>query len=109
VPNSSQVDMTDRIERQVERFAPGFRQRILSRHKMSPADFQQYNPSYIGGDIVGGSNVWQQILARPTLLNPYSTPVKGWYLCSASTPPGGGVHGMCGYNAATLALKHVTT
>ena len=73
---------------------------------MTPADFEVYNANYVGGDIVGGSNDLRQILARPMLrINPYATPVAGWYLCSASTPPGGGVHGMCGFNAAQSALR----
>ena len=110
VPNSSKVDMTERIERQMERFAPGFRDLILARHVFSPADLERYNPNYIDGDIVGGSNDLWQILGRPMLrMNPYAMPVPGWYICSASTPPGGGVHGMCGFNAATSALKWLGT
>ena len=106
VPNGSNVDMTDRIESQVERFAKGFRQRILAKHVMSPADFQAYNANLIGGDITGGANMLRQVFARPALRrDPYATPVKGLYLCSASTPPGGGVHGMCGYWAARSALR----
>jgi phytoene dehydrogenase-like protein len=106
VPNGSVVNMTERIERQVERFAPGFRQRILERHVMGPAEIERHNANYIGGDIVGGSNDAWQIVARPVpRLNPYATSAKGWYLCSASTPPGGGVHGMAGYHAARAALR----
>jgi phytoene dehydrogenase-like protein len=106
VPNGSGVNMTERIERQVERFAPGFGARILGRSVMSPADIERHNANYIGGDVVGGSNDARQILARPVpRLNPYATSVKGWYLCSASTPPGGGVHGMAGYHAARAALR----
>jgi phytoene dehydrogenase-like protein len=106
VPNGSTTDMTERIERQVERFAPGFRGRILARHVMPPAELERHNANYIGGDIVGGSNDMWQLLARPVpRLNPYATPVKGWYLCSASTPPGGGVHGMAGFHAARAALR----
>jgi phytoene dehydrogenase-like protein len=106
VPIGSTLDMTDRIERQVERFAPGFRDVILARHTITPTAFEDYNANYVGGDIVGGSNDLRQILARPMLrMNPYATPVPGWYLCSASTPPGGGVHGMCGLNAAQSALR----
>jgi len=106
VPNGSTVDMTERIESQVERFAKGFRQRILAKHVMSPADFQTYNANLIGGDITGGANMFSQVFARPVLRHdPYSTPLKGLYLCSASTPPGGGVHGMCGYWAARSALR----
>jgi phytoene dehydrogenase-like protein len=106
VPNGSTTDMTERIERQVERFAPGFRGRILARHVMPPAELERHNANYIGGDIVGGSNDMWQLLARPVpRLNPYATPVKGWFLCSASTPPGGGVHGMAGFHAARAALR----
>jgi phytoene dehydrogenase-like protein len=105
VPNGSSVDMLERIERQVERFAPGFRDRVIGRHLTNPAEMERHNANYIGGDFVGGSNDWRQLMARPSLLSPYSIPVQGWYLCSASTPPGGGVHGMCGYNAARVALK----
>jgi phytoene dehydrogenase-like protein len=106
VPNGSTLDMAERIEQQVERFAPGFRERILRRHTMSPAQFERHDANFIGGDIVGGANDMRQLFARPMLrLNPYSTPVKGWYICSASTPPGGGVHGMCGYHAARAALR----
>jgi phytoene dehydrogenase-like protein len=106
VPIGSTLDMTDRIERQVERFAPGFRDLILARHAFTPTAFEDYNANYVGGDIVGGSNDLRQILARPMLrMNPYATPVAGWYLCSASTPPAGGVHGMCGFNAAQSALR----
>jgi len=106
VPNGSTVDMTARIEAQVERFAPGFRDLILERHVTTPADLERHNANYIGGDIVGGANTLWQTIARPTLsLNPYDIPVRGWYLCSASTPPGGGVHGMSGFNAARSALR----
>ena len=97
--------MTERIENQVERFAPGFRDVILARHAMNTAQMHAYNPNYIGGDINGGvQDIWQ-LFTRPTLrLSPYKTPVPGVYLCSSSTPPGGGVHGMCGYHAAQAAL-----
>ena len=106
VPNGSTADMTERIERQVERFAPGFRARILARHVMSPAELERRNANYVGGDIVGGSNDAWQLFARPVpRVNPYATPVQGWYLCSASTPPGGGVHGMAGFHAARAALR----
>jgi phytoene dehydrogenase-like protein len=108
VPNGSTVDMTDRIEAQIERFAPGFRDLILARHVHSPADLERYNANYIGGDINGGAQDLAQFWTRPVLrLNPYTTPVKGLYLCSSSTPPGGGVHGMCGYHAAQSALRHL--
>jgi phytoene dehydrogenase-like protein len=106
VPNRSTVDMTERIEAQVERFAPGFRDLILERRVTTPADLERHNANYIGGDIVGGANTLWQTIARPTLSwNPYAVPVRGWYLCSASTPPGGGVHGMSGFNAARSALR----
>ncbi|WP_343745659.1 NAD(P)/FAD-dependent oxidoreductase [Chitinophaga sp.] len=106
VPNGSTTDMTNLIEAQVERFAPGFKKRILGRHIMNTADMQQYNPNYIGGDINGGIIDLRQLYARPVLsTSPYRTSAKGIYICSASTPPGGGVHGMCGYHAALQALK----
>ena len=106
VPNGCAFNMADRIEAQVERFAPGFQDRILARHAYSPSDLEEYNWNYIGGDINGGVQDLGQLFTRPTLgLNPYSTPVKGIYLCSSSTPPGGGVHGMCGYHAAMAALR----
>ncbi|KAB2853550.1 MAG: NAD(P)/FAD-dependent oxidoreductase [Anaerolineae bacterium] len=108
VPNGSTVDMTEVIENQIERFAPGFRDCILARHRMNTADYQAYNPNYLGGDINGGVQDIFQLIMRPTLrLNPYSTPAKGIYLCSSSTPPGGGVHGMCGYHAANSVLKEM--
>jgi phytoene dehydrogenase-like protein len=108
VPHGSPVDMTDRIEYQIERFAPGFRDRVLARSVMSPADLERHNPNYVGGDINGGLQSLLQTFARPTLRPvPYSTPVRGLYLCSSSTPPGGGVHGMCGYHAARAALRGV--
>ena len=103
VPHGSDVDMTDRIEAQVERFAPGFRELILARSKKSPAALEQGNANLIGGDITGGANSLAQLFLRPTR-QLYATPVRGLFLCSASTPPGGGVHGMCGYHAATRAL-----
>jgi phytoene dehydrogenase-like protein len=106
VPNGSTVDMTARIEAQVERFAPRFRDTILARHTMAPADFQSYNENYIGGDINGGSQDIRQLFTRPVArLVPYSTPSESLYLCSSSTPPGGGVHGLCGYHAARAVLK----
>lgn len=108
VPNGSTVDMTSAIEAQIERFAPGFRDLILARHLHNTADFEQYNANYIGGDINGGVQDFAQFWTRPTLrLNPYTTPVKGLYLCSSATPPGGGVHGMCGYHAAQTALRRM--
>jgi phytoene dehydrogenase-like protein len=106
VPNGSNHDMAERIEGQVERFAPGFRDLIIGRHVMAPSDFEAYNANDVGGDITGGANDFRQLFARPVLrFPPYSTPIPGVYLCSASTPPGGGVHGMCGYHAARAALR----
>jgi phytoene dehydrogenase-like protein len=106
VPNGSTFDMTDRIESQVERFAPGFRERILARSVLPPAGLERTNPNLVGGDVGGGANTFRQVLARPVFKRvPYATPVRGLYLCSASTPPGGGVHGMCGYLAAQAALE----
>jgi phytoene dehydrogenase-like protein len=108
VPNGCNEDMTQRIESQVERFAPGFRDRILARHTMNPAQLQQHNANLIGGDISGGSNDFVQLMARPVFsLDPYATPDPKIFLCSSSTPPGGGVHGMCGFNAARSALKRI--
>src|SRR5262245_20537270 len=95
VPHGSAVDMTDRIEAQVERFAPGFRDRILARHVMNPAAMEKYNANYVGGDINGGVQDLKQLFSRPVMsLNPYATPADGIYICSSSTPPGGGVHGL---------------
>jgi phytoene dehydrogenase-like protein len=106
VPNGCEVDMTTRIEAQIERFAPGFRDRILARHTLNPAQMQAYNANYIGGDINGGVQDLGQLFTRPVArLDPYSTPNKRLYLCSSSTPPGGGVHGLCGYYAARSALR----
>ena len=104
VPNGSKVDMTLRIEKQIERFAPGFRECILARSVSTPALLEQHNANLIGGDINGGSQHLAQMFTRPTA-RLYSTPVKGLYFCSSSTPPGGGVHGLCGYNAALTALR----
>ena len=106
VPNASQFDMTSRIEDQIERFAPGFRDCILARNITTPNLFEQHNANLIGGDINGGSQHLAQMFTRPTS-RLYSTPVKGLYLCSSSTPPGGGVHGLCGYHAARVALKRL--
>ena len=107
VPNGSTQDMTEAIERQVERFAPGFRDLVLARHTRNTAQIEQGNANLVGGDIGGGANNLRQLLIRPVLsLDPYRTPAKGLYLCSSSTPPGGGVHGMCGYHAARSALKN---
>ena len=104
-PSGSDVDMTDAIERQVERFAPGFRDRIVERRRTTAQGMEAYNPNYVGGDVGAGAGTLRQVLARPVLHpTPYRTPVPGLYLCSASTPPGGGVHGMCGYHAARAVL-----
>ncbi|BCS54019.1 NAD(P)/FAD-dependent oxidoreductase [Geobacter sp. SVR] len=107
VPNGSTADMTERIETQVERFAPGFRDLILARHTRTCEEYEQYNPNFIGGDINGGVQDLRQFLARPTLFSPYRTPLRGVYLCSSGTPPGGGVHGMCGFHAAMQALSDI--
>lgn len=105
VPNGSTFDMTRRIEAQVERFAPGFRDRILARHTMNTRMMQRHGENYIGGDINGGVADLRQFVIRPTLsLHPWTTPIAGVYLCSSSTPPGGGVHGMCGWHAAQDVL-----
>jgi phytoene dehydrogenase-like protein len=106
VPAGSTTDRTDAIERQVQRFAPAFRQRILARHVMTTTDFERYNPSFVGGAITGGVADLGQLLTRPVARwNPYTTPNPGIFLCSSSTPPGGGVHGMCGSFAARAALR----
>lgn len=106
VPNGSDVDMTSRIEAQIERFAPGFRDLILARSTITAADEQRHNPNYVGGDINGGIGSLRQTLFRPTIRwNSYRTGAPGLYLCSASTPPGGGVHGMCGVGAARAVLE----
>ncbi len=106
VPNGSERNMKPEIENQIERFAPGFRDLIEERHSMNTSEFETYNANYYGGDINGGrQDIWQ-LFTRPVhLINPYATPADGIYICSASTPPGGGVHGMCGYHAALLALR----
>lgn len=106
VPANSTKDMTEAIENQIERFAPGFRDRILARHIMNTAQMEEHNPNYIGGDINGGAIDLTQLFTRPALRwSPYRTSTRGFYICSASTPPGGGVHGMAGYHAAKRALK----
>jgi phytoene dehydrogenase-like protein len=108
VPHGSHLDMTERIETQIERFAPGFRDRILNRHTTNTIEVEHYNPNYVGGDINGGVQDFWQLFTRPTLqLIPYATSDKNLYLCSSSTPPGGGVHGLCGYFAARAALRHL--
>jgi phytoene dehydrogenase-like protein len=106
VPNGSTLDMSGRIEAQIERFAPGFRDLILARSVRLPADLEHDNPNYVGGDINAGIEDVRQLFTRPVArLDPYSTPARGIYLCSSSTPPGGGVHGMCGVWAARSALR----
>jgi phytoene dehydrogenase-like protein len=108
VPNGSIVDMSERIEAQIERFAPGFRERILAKSRRNTAEIEAHNPNYIGGDINGGVQDLTQHFTRPAArIVPYSTPLEGVYLCSSSTPPGGGVHGMCGYYAAKAALEAI--
>jgi phytoene dehydrogenase-like protein len=108
VPNGSTRDMTAEVVRQIERFAPGFRDVVVRSHTMTAADLEQYNSNYVGGDFGGGAVTIPQLLARPSFgPNPWRMPAKGLYLCSASTPPGPGVHGMGGYHAARLALKDV--
>lgn len=108
VPNGSAKNMSNVIEQQIERFAPGFKDCIIAKHEMNSEDLQLYNSNYIGGDINGGAQIISQLFTRPVLrLSPYKTSAKGIYICSSSTPPGGGVHGMCGYNAAKKALKDV--
>jgi phytoene dehydrogenase-like protein len=106
VPHGSEVDMTDAIESRIEEFAPGFRDTILARHSMAPSDFQTRNANMIGGDISGGANSLWQLVCRPVARwDPYSTPNPRLFICSSSTPPGGGVHGMCGYWAAQSVLR----
>ena len=107
VPNGSTVDASERILAQFERFAPGFRERILAMHVETSADLEARNANNVGGDITGGLQDLRQLLTRPTVrLDPYATPDPALFLCSASTPPGGGVHGMCGLRAAESALRH---
>jgi phytoene dehydrogenase-like protein len=108
VPNGSTEDMTERIVAQIERHAPGVRDLVLATSTKNSADMQAYDANYVGGDINGGAQHLDQMFGRPAWrVTPYSTPVKGLYLCSSSTPPGGGVHGMCGLLAARAALKHL--
>lgn len=107
-PRGSSEDMTNLIEAQIERFAPGFRDCILARHTMTSQDYQRYNLNYVGGDINGGVQDWRQLFTRPVpRLNPYTTPLPHLFLCSAATPPGGGVHGMCGFYAAQAVLQRM--
>ena len=109
VPSGSTADMTEPILRQIERFAPGFRARILSMTASGPAALEAYNANYVGGDIAGGRQDLRQLFTRPSLrlFDPYATPDPSIFICSASTPPGGGVHGMCGYHAARSALRRL--
>jgi phytoene dehydrogenase-like protein len=104
VPNGYRGDVSSQIENQIERFAPGFRKHILKRSVMNTGQLEAHNPNLVGGDFNGGAATLSQLFFRPTV-QMYATPLRGLYLCSASTPPGGGVHGMCGYGAARLALK----
>ena len=106
VPNGSKMDMTTKIENQIERFAPGFKDIILAKNTMASKDFYSYNTNYFGGAVTGGVADISQLFTRPvTRIDPYSTPNSNIFICSASSPPGGGVHGMCGYNAAQSVLK----
>jgi phytoene dehydrogenase-like protein len=108
VPHGSTEDVTGRLEAQIERFAPGFQDRILARRTYTAAEMEAYNPNYVGGDINAGVQDLRQLFTRPVVrLNPYTTPVRGLYLCSSSTPPGGGVHGLCGYYAGRTALRRL--
>jgi phytoene dehydrogenase-like protein len=108
VPAGSTEDRLEIINKQIERFAPGFRDCIMAHHTMNCAEMEAYNPNYIGGDVIGGITDWRQLFTRPVgMFNPYATPNSKIFLCSASTPPGGGVHGMCGYWAAESVVKRV--
>jgi phytoene dehydrogenase-like protein len=104
VPNGSNFDMLDRLERQIERFAPGFRDCVLARNIFSPSLLEKNDANLVGGDVNGGMMDIRQFLFRPTWRH-YATSARDIYICSSSTPPGGGVHGMCGYHAAKLAIK----
>lgn len=106
VPHGSSQDVSEHISAQIERFAPGFGDLILAKHVYSAAEMQSYNANYIGGDINGGVQDWRQLFTRPVARwSSYSTPIKGVYICSSSTPPGGGVHGMCGHHAAMAVIN----
>ena len=108
VPNGWAGDATERILGQLERFAPGFRDTVVAQHAHGPAALESYNPNNVGGDINGGLQHWAQFFTRPALrLDPYATPDRRIFICSASTPPGGGVHGLCGMHAARSALHGV--
>jgi phytoene dehydrogenase-like protein len=105
-PNGSDIDVSSRIEAQIERFAPGFRDLILAKRVRTAMEMEAYNPNYVGGDINTGVQDVFQMFTRPAVrLNPYTTPLENVYLCSTATPPGGGVHGMSGYYAAQAALR----
>ena len=106
VPHAYTGDATEAMLAHIERFAPGFRERIVAKHVTTPADIEAYNPNYVGGDISTGANTPWQVVFRPRLaLDPYATGSRGVFICSAATPPGAGVHGMCGANAALSALR----
>lgn len=108
VPNGSAAPITEAVEAQLERFAPGFRERVLARQVTTAPMLERLSPVFVGGDVAGGAATLWQLFARPLpALTPYRTPVRGFYLCSSSTPPGGGIHGMCGVNAARTALRDV--
>ena len=108
VPRGYDGDATEAVIDQIERFAPGLRERIVGRFVRSTAELPAYNPNYVGGDIITGANTARQILVRPRLaFDPYATGIPGVYICSAATPPGAGAHGMNGYNAAMRALRHI--
>jgi phytoene dehydrogenase-like protein len=109
VPSGYPGDASEALLDQVERFAPGLRERIVARHSRSTAELAAYNANYVGGDIVTGANTPLQTLVRPRLAaDPYATGIPGVYICSAATPPGAGAHGMCGYNAARSVLRHLS-
>jgi phytoene dehydrogenase-like protein len=108
VPSGFRGDVTESLIDQIERFAPGLRERIVARHVRSAADLEAHNPNYVGGDIINGATDGLQSLLRPRLaLDPYSAGGRGLYICSAATPPGAGAHGMCGLNAARSVLRHL--
>ncbi len=108
VPSGWPGDATAQIEAQIERFAPGFRERVIARHVCSAAALEEHNPNYVGGDIVTGANTPLQMAFRPRIsIDPYATGIDGVYICSAATPPGAGAHGMCGYNAANVAIQRL--
>ena len=108
VPNGYEGDATAAIIDQIERFAPGFRERVVGTAVRSTTEMSVANPNHVGGDIIGGASTMRQLIFRPRVaLNPYSTGIPGVYLCSASTPPGAGAHGMCGANAAARALSRL--